>query len=393
MASISNTIVRTQEFPAYLSKASHQNLANLLQHLTELWNIGLSHRRTLWGNGRKERVGLYDQYGLLVARRKEDRSWRQADAIAQRSVLKRLDLAFQGFYRRCKAGKNPGYPRYRTVQRPVRSFEFYPNKIRTNGGKNHWLTLKGIGRIRFRGCPTGKIKLARLVRTARRVKLQFVVELLNESTPDPRPPVGIDVGITDRIALSDGTLIPGNKLDRRELSRKDRRLSRANKGSKNREKRRKELAREWQRVREREKGALHELTTDIVKNVSSNLAAEDLDIPDMVGNRRFSRQIMEQQWGSIKNMLAYKAESAGGELRLVGSRRTSQTCSGCGNVDRNARKKDRKRYRCASCGLSIDADVNAARNVRERAFGPLPGGHFPVGATREDQRLTLAVSV
>ena len=136
---------------------------------------------------------------------------------------------------------------------------------------------------------------------------------------DTRQPVGIDVGITNRVALSDGTRLPGVRLDRRELKR---RLSRARKGSNNRRKRRRELAREWQRVTDRERGLAHELTTRIVREHGANIAVEELNIPGMVSNRRLPRRIMEQQWGRLAGQLAYKAESAGG--RLSGSRRRTR---------------------------------------------------------------------
>ncbi|MDE2872686.1 MAG: transposase, partial [Gemmatimonadota bacterium] len=165
----------------------------------------------------------------------------------------------------------------------------------------------------------------RVCRTARRVKIQLVVERRIEVTTDRRPTVGLDMGIRARVALSTGESVPGVKLDRRELKRRQRRLSRARRGSRNRGKRKAELAREWQRVRDREHGALHEITAAIVRDHSANLAVEDLRIPNMVRNRRLARAIHEQQWGAIVRMLGYKAESAGGSVTTV--RHRSGQCS------------------------------------------------------------------
>ena len=104
-------------------------------------------------------------------------------------------------------------------------------------------------------------------------------------------------------------------------------MSRAKRGSRNRGKRKAEFAREWQRVREREHGALHELTAAIVRDHSANLAVEDLRIPNMVRNRRLARVIHEQQWGAIVRMLGYKAESAGGSVTTVAPHHTTRECS------------------------------------------------------------------
>ncbi len=392
VASTYNTVIRTQEFRAYLSRAGHQNLEDFFHQATWLWNRALCKRKQGWERD-KTRVSYYDQCKeLTVTRQSDPETWGRFRASAQRSTLDRLDKAFKSFFRRLKAGESPGYPRYRTLNRPVRSFEYgFDNaRVKTNGGKYHWVHIKGIGRIRFRGCPTGTIKAVRVVKTVRRVKVQFVCELPIESTPDTRPVIGIDMGITNRVAISDGTLLPGIKLDRRELKRRQRRLSKAKKGSNNRNKRRLEYAREWQRVRERELAATHELTSKIINDHSANVAVEDLNIGGMLKNRHLSRAISEQGWSRIRGQLNYKAESAGGQLHVVNPAYTSQTCSICGNIDKAARKG--KSYHCNNCGFCLDADVNAAINVRERALGSLPGGNSPVGATQEDQRLTVAVS-
>jgi len=371
MASGTQSIVRTVSRKAYLSRAGHRNLEDLLGQLTWLWNIALHRRRQAWIE-REEPVSCYDQYKVLTkARRDPARS--RFPVTAQRSVLQRLDRSYKAFFRRVKAGEKPGHPRFKPGDRGVRSFEVV-TPLKTNGRRS-WVVVKGVGRVRFRGGPPeGTVKVLRICRTARRVKIQFVVEQETEIASDPRPMVGIDMGIRSRIALSTGETVPGVKIDRRELKRRQRRLSKAKKGSKNRRKRAVEVAREWQRVTEREKGALHELTTDLVKRVSANLAVEDLRIPNMVRNRRLARSIHEQQWGAIVSMLSYKAESAGGSVTAVAPHHTSRECSGCG------RRRDMalsvRVYRCG-CGLVLDRDVNAARNVLQRGLAASPSGGVP----------------
>lgn len=371
MASEPSTVVRTRTFRAYLSRAGHANLGDLLRQLTWLWNAALSERRQAYQRD-ETRLSRFEQFGTLT-RTRADTAWSRFPVNAQRSTLTRLDKAFQAFFRRVKAGEKPGFPRFKNERRGVRSFSMPCPKIRTNG-KWSWISVKGIGRIRFRGFPEGRVKLLRIVRTARCVNIQFVTERAVMVEPDARPPVGIDVGINARVALSTGQTFPGVSIDRRELKRRQRRLSNAKRGSRNRIKRRKELAREWQKVREREKGALHELSAKIVRDHSANLAVEDLRIPNMVRNRRLARRIHEQQWGHLVRMLGYKAESAGGSVVLVDPRFTSQRCSGCGR--RKHIGLSVRVYRCR-CGHEQDRDVNAAANILQRAFGPNPGGALP----------------
>ncbi|MYE17528.1 MAG: IS200/IS605 family element transposase accessory protein TnpB [Gemmatimonadetes bacterium] len=374
MASESKLVSRTVSRKAYLSKAGHRNLGELLAQLTWLWNIALHRRKQAWIE-RAESVSYYDQCKVLTKVRR-DPLWSRFPVMAQRSALQRLDRAYKRFFDRVKAGgEKPGHPRFKPGDRGIRSFEV-TTPVKTNG-RWSWVNVKGMGRIRFRGRPPdGRIGLIRVCRTARRVKLQMVVEREVEVAPDRRPMVGIDMGIRARCALSTGETVPGVKLDRRELKRRQRRLSKAKRGSRNRRKRKAELAREWQRVREREHGALHELTAAIVRDYSANLAVEDLRIPNMVRNRRLSRSIHEQQWGAIVRMLGYKAESAGGSVTAVAPHHTSRECSGC------ARRRDMplavRVYRCTECGLVLDRDVNTARNVLQRGLAALnPGGDTP----------------
>ena len=374
---------RVDSRKAYLSKAGHANLGDLLGQLTWLWNRALSNRKRAWKNEQRS-ISLYEQYRHLTATR-TDPAWSRFPVKAQRSVLERLDRSYKAFFRK------GGFPRFKSEHRGVRSFAIHnPPKV-CRAGKWSWVKIKGVGRVKFRGgVPGGDIKLLRLVRTVRRVKIQFVCEREVTIVPDDRPMIGVDLGIKSRIALSNGETVAGVKLERGELKRRQRRLSKAKKGSRNRAKRRRELAREWQRVTEREKGALHELTAELVKRHSASWAVEDLQIPNMVRNRRLSRSIMEQQWGAFTRMLSYKAESAGGRLVQVPPHHTSRECSECG------RRRDIalsvRVYRCNECGLVLDRDVNAARNVLRRATSPPPGGAIPGRALQADERLQVAAS-
>ena len=361
------SIVRTRSYKAYLSRAGHRNLADLLAQLMWLWNIGLFKRKQAWERDQKS-TSYYDQCKELTVTRR-DPAWSRFPAWAQRSTLERLHLSYRHFFRR------GSYPRFKGPDRGIRSFSMPCPKIRTNG-KWSWVKIKGIGRVRFKGFPEGAVKLVRVIRTARRIKVQFVTEQSVTVAPDSRSMVGIDVGIKARVALSTGETVPGVKLDRRELKRQQRRLSKAKRGGVNRRKRKAELSREWQRVTDREKGALHELTTAIVKDHSASFAVEDLQIRNMVRNRHLSRSIMEQQWGAFVWMLGYKAESAGGQLVKVAPHHTSRECSGCGR--RRDMPLSARTYRCAACGLVMDRDVNAARNVLQRGLAALnPGGASP----------------
>ena len=185
---------------------------------------------------------------------------------------------------------------------------------------------------------------------------------------------------------------PRTSVDRTELKRRQRILSRAKKGSNNREKKRRWLAKAWQRVTEREQGKVHELTSALLKEFGCRFIVEDLKIPNMVKNRHLSRSILEQQWGFFVQCLTYKAESAGGWVIKVDPRNTTQQCSGCGSIPRDKIGLDQRMYHCYACGMVLDRDVNAAVNILHRGLtsdsagiiAEMKGGYIPSGSVRRD---------
>ena len=253
------------------------------------------------------------------------------------------------------------------------------------------LQVKGVGRIRFRGELPECIRMVRVVRTALRVKVQIVHELPEvESVPSPNP-IGIDVGVKSRITCSNGYQSGRNELDRTELKRRQRILSKAVKGSNNRNKKRLALAREWQRVRERERGKLHEETAELVRQ-SNTFYVENLNVLNMVRNHRLARSILEANWGTFLDMLTYKAESAGGKVERVNPKDTSQRCSCCGSKPPRKLTLSIRRYQCGFCGFEADRDVNAALNILQRGLGQSlkPGGNIPARRENENDGVALA---
>ncbi len=377
-------MLRTYTRKAYLTKRAHANLAEFLDQARDLYNESLAERRDAWEKERRS-VTCFDQYAKLTKRR-EAPEWNRFPVGIQRSILKRLDRAYQFFFRQ------GGYPRFKSWRNGIHSFQDpVPAKIKPSGKRCSY-AIKGIGRLRFRGSlPEGVVKVVRVVRTPRRVKLQFVMEVADPEVLDVRPPVGIDLGVKDRATLSNGYKVPKNVINRDELKRRQRILSRAVKGSNNRQKKRRALARAWQRVTEQEKGKVHEITNALVKGHSCRFVVEDLKIPNMVRNRHLSRSILEQQWGYFVHCLTYKASSAGGWVVKVDPRNTTQQCSGCGSLPRASIGLGQRMYHCYACGQSIDRDVNAAVNILHRAMASesagiiaeMKGGYINLGASQE----------
>ena len=255
------------------------------------------------------------------------------------------------------------------------------------------MRIKGIGKFRFKGKLKGEAKFLRIVKTPIRIKIQLVCELPDIEVEDARAPVGVDAGVLNRVSLSNGVKIPKRKVDRTKLKTLQKRVSRSVKGSNSRKKKVLALSKEWQRVREENKGYLHELTTSLVENYTSRFYVEDLRIENLTKKGKIyktgiNRSILDQTWGDFNSMLSYKAESAGGLVCKVNPKFTSQTCSNCGRKPKERIELSVRMYECLACGYKEDRDVNAAINVlRVGLTGTLAGR----AEAQEEGRLKAAV--
>ena len=387
--------IRTCTHTAKLSRSAHEHLDDFLNQQTLLWNCALEERINAY---EKCGVGItkFDQFKSLTLVRADDRWFSGYHASSQRSVLMRLDKAFENFYRRVKNGEKPGFPKFKSSRRKVRSFETDSFHIKR---RRHWNTvsIKGVGTLRFKGKLQGRVKMLRVVKTARRVKIQLTTEIpAGANVVDERAPIGIDVGISSVVAMSNGVVVRGESLDRRKkkLNRKkhlQRKVARAKPGSNSRKKTVLQLSKECQRLKEREHGRLHELSARIIKEVSSNLIVEDLNIRSMTktGSRRskkgLNRSLLEQKWNGLMHMLSYKAESAGGMLLKVPPHNTSQTCSVCFGKPNVKIGLNERTYRCGHCGHEEDRDVNAAKNILRAGLTGSLGGRPDAPGRIENQ--------
>ena len=288
----------------------------------------------------------------------------------------------KAFFKRVGRGEKPGYPRYRSklVIRHVSEVTTGMLK-RSQDGRRAYVKIKGLPTLTLRTkrpLPEGKPKTLMISRRATGyvVSMAFAVEC--PALPESNAKVGIDVGVNERLTLSTGETVERRGRERRLR----RRVARAKKGSISRRKKLRSLSRETYRNQVRNRNICHRVSTDLVRRFG-RIAVEDLQIRNMVrsavgtaeepgkgvsGKRGLNRSINEQTWGILVSQLSYKAEYAGRELVKVNPSYTSRTCSGCG-VILMEKLATYRLFVCQACGLVVDRDRNAARNIEERAFG------------------------
>ncbi len=191
-----------------------------------------------------------------------------------------------------------------------------------------------------------------------------------EYLPTSENRIGIDVGIKSLMVTSAGQTIDNPKhlyKAEKRLKRLQRSVSRKKKGSANRKKAIKKLALQHQKVANTRKDFQHKVTTRLIRE-NQAIAVESLQIKNMLANHHLAKSISDAGWYSLTQMLEYKARWYGRTFEKVNARHTSQDCSGCGYRKTDLTLSVRE-WACPACGTVHDRDVNAAKNIRNRAVG------------------------
>ena len=382
----------TLRLTAKCSPSQHRRLDEILGWSAEMYNALLESWKGTYAWWREHnpadvesfppelRRSRYDLFKMFTQVRAEDPRWAGLDTRVGRGVICRFDRTTKAFYKRCaKEGTKPGYPRFKPRHR-WRSIEI-PDAASSmlsepgEGGRWWRLRVKGVPSVRFADrhgrlrTALGEATLAelRIVRTPLRTELHAVVR--HPATPDPTGeptnPVGMDKGLTNRLARCDGTYVKARTVDDTTVRRYQRRLARAKKGSRTRAKKRAALARVWRRETERVRAADFRLAHQLVETFDG-IAVEDLNVAGMLRSRRYSKKMSEQRWSALDAILEHKAAKAGVHYVKVNPAHTSTDCSACGH--RQPMPLDTRVYDCANCGMVLCRDVNAARNICARAY-------------------------
>ncbi|GAA4253051.1 IS607 family element RNA-guided endonuclease TnpB [Dactylosporangium darangshiense] len=292
-----------------------------------------------------------------------------------------------------RAGRPVGFPRFKSRHRSTPSVRFTTGTIRIEPDRMH-VVLPRLGRLKLHESArklarrvtngTARIMSATVRQDGGRWHVAFTVEIERADRSPDRPDsvVGVDVGITHLAVLSTGELVPNprhlaaaqHRLRglSRALSRKtgpDRRTGR--RASKRWQRASARLARTHARVANQRRDGLHKLTTRLTRE-HGTVVVENLNVSGMLKHRRLARHIADAGFAELRRQLAYKTAWNGGRL-FVADRwyPSSKTCSGCGTVKSKLALSERE-YRCATCGLTLDRDVNAARNLAALAAAEQP---------------------
>jgi putative transposase len=331
--------------------------------------------RELYNAALEERITAYKKRGLTVTRYQQDKylpeikefrpEYNDVHGQVLQDVLKRLDKAYQAFFTRVKRGAKAGFPRFQGKYR-FDSFS-YP-QYKQSPTEHVYLPKIGNVRIRLSRRLEGKVKTCTVKRDAcGDWFVIFTCEVEAKPLPGTGSSIGIDLGVSHIVVTSDGEKVETPKhfsKAEKALRKAQRRLARRKKGSNGREKARLLVAKQHRKVQRQRLDFLHKLSTDLIK-ANDVIQIEDLNIKGLASGM-LAKSVNDVAWGTLTQMLDYKAAYAGRQVVRVDPRYTSQDCSDCGH--RSGKKPLHvRKWICENCGSIHDRDVNAAKNIQARA--------------------------
>jgi putative transposase len=369
---------RAYKFRLRPTARQHVALQACLDDHRALYNAALDERRGRW-SWNQERVRYGDQSAQLTEIREVCPEQARWSFSSQQATLRRLNKAFDAFFRRVRAGQTPGFPRFRSAHR-WDSIEWPKDGDGCRWKPEHrQVYLQGIGNVKVSAHRPveGVVKTISVKREGRR---WFLVLSCDHVPTRPLPSrgtvVGIDLGINVFVATSDGELVENPKHGRRgaqRLAAAQQVLARKQRGSNNRRRQREVVGNRHRKVANQRRDLHHQIARQLVADYDV-VVIEDLAVKNMsrsasgtleqpgisvAAKRGLNRSILDAGWAQFASILIGKAEEAGRQVIKVNPRHTSQLHWKCGlRGDR-----DGVAFWCPRCSETEHADLNAARNI------------------------------
>jgi putative transposase len=356
-------MLKSYRFRLFPTKSQVRILERQLELCRQVYNDALAYRKNAWENDQRQ-VKRFETQDRLPQLKVDHPEFKEVHSLTLQNVVLRVELAFKAFFRRVKAGENPGYPRFKGKGR-YDSITYPQSGFGLDSDKLH-LSKIGDIKIKLHRPIEGKIKtcIVRRMPTGKWFAC-FSVDMGDVQLPPWKDGsvVGIDVGLESFATLSNGETIANPRFFRdeeKELARVQKKLSNASKGTPERKKAIQVVERVHERIANRRNDFANKVSRQLVDRFGV-IVFEDLDIRNMLKNHSLAKSISDVAWNKLVKATESKAVYAGSKVVLVDPRNTSQMCSRCGLMV----KKDlsERVHSCSECGLSMDRDFNAAINI------------------------------
>jgi len=349
----------------YPNKKQMLALNTMVETHRHLYNRALAERKNAYEQ-EKRNVSYEQQSASLKEERLSNPYLQQTNFSSCQATLKRLQRAFENFFRRLQAGeKEPGYPRFKGKYRfDTVVFPAYGDGCKIKDGR---LYIQHIGllKVKWHRELAGKIKTVSLKREADGWYVIFSCQLPDITpVPSEKPAIGIDLGLKSFLMTNEGEEVKPPKFYRKAqkaLRRAQRNLCRRKKGSQRRGKAGKLVKKQHQHIANQRRNFHHQTARSLVSRYGT-IVHEDLNV-EGIAQSRLAKSTYDVGWSAFLAILRHKAEGAGVQMIAVPPHNTTQRCSACGQIPEVKKTLSDRVHVCPFCNYTADRDVNAAKNI------------------------------
>ncbi|MCY6485542.1 IS200/IS605 family element RNA-guided endonuclease TnpB [Clostridium aestuarii] len=305
------------------------------------------------------------------AQYKKEFLWlKEVDSLALANAQLNLDKAYKNFFR----DKSVGFPKFKSKRTNYYSYTTNNQKgtVYIENNKIKIPKLKSMIKIKQHRQFNGLIKSCTISQVpSGKYYVSILVDTENIHLPKIDKKVGVDVGLKEFAITSNGDFFSNPKWLRKSekrLKKLQKDLSRKQRGSNNRRKARLKVAKLHEKIANQRKDFLHKVSTQLI-NENQVIVIEDLKVSNMLKNHKLAKVISEVSWYEFRTMLEYKAKWYGRTIVVAPSNyASSQLCSNCGNKSSQTKDLSCRTYICPVCGMIMDRDINASKNLLKLAM-------------------------